>query len=251
MSLESSMSLSGHTALITGAGQGIGEACAEVFADRGADLILLDKNRKTLPLVAERMASKGGKVLAHIIDLTRTTLLKKIIEEMKAERTIDILVNNAGFDRPGITAKIHKNDLNAVMGIHINVPFLLTKLLLPAMRAQRWGRIINISSVYGVSGAKGEAAYCTAKAGIIGLTKTTAREGGADGVTINAIVPGLIRTPPMIKLPDKYKQPILDQTLLGRMGEPVEVARVVAFLASDDSSYITGTTITVSGGWGI
>jgi 3-oxoacyl-[acyl-carrier protein] reductase len=251
MSLKNSMHLSGHTALITGAGQGIGEACAEVFAERGASLILLDKNKKTLPHVADRIASKGGKVVAHIIDLTRTASLQKLIAELKLERTIDILVNNAGFDRPGITAKIDKKDLNAVMGIHIDVPFLLTKWLLPQMRAGRWGRIINISSVYGVSGAKGEAAYCTAKAGIIGLTKTTAREAGTDGVTANAIVPGLIRTPPMIKLPDKYKQPILDQTLLGRMGEPDEVARVIAFLASDDSSYITGTTITVSGGWGI
>jgi len=217
MSLKNSMHLSGHRALITGAGQGIGEACAEVFADRGADLILLDKNRNTLPRVADRIASKGVRMVAHIIDLTRTNLLQKLIEEMQAERTIDILVNNAGFDRPGVTAKTGKEDLNAVLGIHIGVPFLLTKWLLPEMRARRWGRIVNISSVYGLSGAKGEAAYCTAKAGVIGLTKTTAREAGADGVTVNAIVPGLIRTPPMIKLPDKYKQPIIDQTLLGRM----------------------------------
>jgi 3-oxoacyl-[acyl-carrier protein] reductase len=251
MNSGNSMYLKGRTALITGAGQGIGEACAEVFAERGADLILLDKNSKTLPRVADRIASKGGNVAAHIIDLTRTAMLEKLIEEMRTERMIDILVNNAGFDRPGVTAKTDKKDLNAVMGIHIDVPFLLTKWLLPQMRARRWGRIINISSVYGLSGAKGEAAYCTAKAGIVGLTKTAAREGGPDNVTVNAIVPGLIRTPPMIKLPDKYKQPIIDQTLLGRMGEPVELARVIAFLASEDSSYITGTTITVSGGWGI
>jgi 3-oxoacyl-[acyl-carrier protein] reductase len=251
MNSGNSMYLKGRTALITGAGQGIGEACAEVFAERGADLILLDKNSKTLPRVADRIASKGGNVAAHIIDLTRTAMLEKLIEEMRTKKMIDILVNNAGFDRPGVTAKTDKKDLNAVMGIHIDVPFLLTKWLLPQMRARRWGRIINISSVYGLSGAKGEAAYCTAKAGIVGLTKTTAREGGPDNVTVNAIVPGLIRTPPMIKLPDKYKQPIIDQTLLGRMGEPVELARVIAFLASEDSSYITGTTITVSGGWGI
>jgi 3-oxoacyl-[acyl-carrier protein] reductase len=251
MSSEASMNLTGHTALITGAGQGIGEACAEVFAERGADLILLDKNRQTLPGVAKKLSSKGADVIAYVLDLTHIASLQKLIEKLKEERTIDILVNNAGFDRPGITAKTDKKDLNAVMSIHIDVPFLLTKWLLPQMRASRWGRIINISSVYGISGAKGEAAYCTAKAGIIGLTKTAAREAGADGVTVNAIVPGLIRTPPMIKLPDKYKQPIIDQTLLGRMGEPVEVARAIAFLASDDASYITGTTITVSGGWGI
>ena len=245
------MELSGHTALITGAGQGIGEACAEVFAERGADLILLDKNRKTLPQVADRLASKGGKVVAKVIDLTQSRALHMLIEELKSEMLVDILVNNAGFDRPGVTAKVGKKDLNAVLGIHIGVPFLLIKWLLPDMRARRWGRIVNISSVYGLTGAKGEAAYCTAKAGIIGLTKTTAREAGGDGVTVNAVIPGLIRTPPMIRMPEKYKDPIVAQTLLGRMGEPEEVARVIAFLASDDASFVTGTAITVSGGWGI
>lgn len=245
------MDLSGHTALITGAGQGIGEACAEVFAEKGANVVLLDKNRKTLPRVADRVALKGGKVIARIIDLTRTRALHKLIEEVKSESVVDILINNAGFDRPGVTARIGKEDFNAVLGIHIGVPFLLTKWLLPDMRARKWGRIVNISSVYGLMGAKGEAAYCTAKAGVIGLTKTTAREAGPDGVTVNAVVPGLIRTPPMIRMPEKYKEPIVDQTLLGRMGEPEEVARVIAFLSSDDASFVTGTTVTVSGGWGI
>jgi NAD(P)-dependent dehydrogenase (short-subunit alcohol dehydrogenase family) len=170
---------------------------------------------------------------------------------VKSESVVDILINNAGFDRPGVTARIGKEDFNAVLGIHIGVPFLLTKWLLPDMRARKWGRIVNISSVYGLMGAKGEAAYCTAKAGVIGLTKTTAREAGPDGVTVNAVVPGLIRTPPMIHMPEKYKEPIVDQTLLGRMGEPEEVARVIAFLSSDDASFVTGTTVTVSGGWGI
>ena len=245
------MDLCGRVALITGAGQGIGEACAEVFAERGADLILLDKNKKTLPVVADRVSSRGGKVISRIIDLTRTRALHHLIEELKGELPVDILVNNAGFDRPGVTAKIGKEDLNAVLGIHVAVPFLLTKWLMPDMRTRRWGRIVNISSVYGLTGAKGEVAYCAAKAGIIGLTKTTAREAGPDGITVNAVIPGLIRTPPMIKMPQKYKDPIVAQTLLGRMGEPAEVARVIAFLASDDASFITGAAITVSGGWGI
>jgi len=244
------MDLSGHTALITGAGQGIGQACAEIFAERGARLILLDKNGETLPRVAENIASKWGNVIARIIDLTHTEPLKALIEEIKSNETIDILINNAGSDKPGITAKIDKEDLNAVFDIHVGVPFFLIKLLLPEMRALKWGRIINISSVYGILGAKGEAAYATAKSAVLGLTKTVAREGGPDGVTVNAIIPGLIRTPPMIKMPDKYKEPILRETLLGRMGEPEEVAGVAAFLASGDASFITGTTITVSGGWG-
>ena len=245
------MNLSGRTALITGAGQGIGQACAEVFAERGATLVLLDKNKTTLPKVADQIADKGGKVKMIIIDLTHHRKLHKVIDEIKVQTHIDILVNNAGFDRPGTTMKIGKEQFNAVFGIHVGVPFFLIKSLMQEMREARWGRIINISSIYGVQGAKGEAAYSTAKAAVIGLTKSAAREAGKDGVTVNAIVPGLIRTPPMIRLPDKYKIPIIEQTLLGRMGEPVEVARVAAFLASDDASYITGSTITVSGGWGI
>jgi NAD(P)-dependent dehydrogenase (short-subunit alcohol dehydrogenase family) len=245
------MDLSGHTALITGAGQGIGKACAEVFAERGAGLVLLDKNRKTLPRVAQALTDKGCNVTAHVIDLTRTRSLEVLIEKIRREVTIDILINNAGFDKPGVTSKVGKNHFDAVLGIHVGVPFMLIKLLLPDMRARKWGRIVNISSVYGLSGAKGEVAYSTAKAGVMGLTKTAAREGGPDGVTVNAVVPGLIRTPTIEKMPEKYRTPILEQTLLGRIGEAEEVARVIAFLASADASYITGTSVTVSGGWGI
>ena len=245
------MDFSGRTALITGAGQGIGRACAEVFAERGAALVLLDKNRRTLPRVAEALSAKGCTVIAHIIDLTQLNRLKTLIAEIQKGVRIDILVNNAGFDKPGVTTMTDRKNFYDVLGIHVGVPFLLIKLLLPEMRAARWGRIINISSVYGLSGAKGEAAYSTAKAAVLGLTKTVAREGGPDGVTANAVVPGLIRTPTIEKMPEKYRTPIVDQTLLGRMGEPTEVARVVAFLASDDASYITGSSITVSGGWGI
>jgi 3-oxoacyl-[acyl-carrier protein] reductase len=245
------MDLSGRVALITGAGQGIGEACAEVFAERGARLVLLDKNKRTLPAVADRLSKGGASVIARVIDLTRTETLRKLIEELKRETKIDILVNNAGFDRPGVTEKIGEQDFNAVMAIHVTVPFLLIKMLLPDMRAARWGRIINISSIYGLLGAKGEAAYATAKAAIVGLTKTTAREGGPDGVTVNAVVPGLIRTPPIIMMPDKYKAPILAETLVGRIGEPHDVAGVIAFLASNDASFLTGTAIPVSGGWNI
>jgi 3-oxoacyl-[acyl-carrier protein] reductase len=245
------MNLSGRTALITGAGQGIGQACAEIFAERGAHVVLLDKNKITLPKVADHLTESGAKVTARIIDLTHAEALRELVEEIKKETPIDILVNNAGFDRPGVTAKTDIGDFNAVMGIHVLVPFLLTKMLLPDMRASKWGRIINISSVYGLLGAKGEVAYATAKAGIVGLTKTTAREGGPDGVTVNAIAPGLIRTPPIIAMPDKYKAPILAETLLGRIGEPEDIARAAAFLASNDAAFITGAVIPVSGGWNI
>jgi NAD(P)-dependent dehydrogenase (short-subunit alcohol dehydrogenase family) len=125
-------------------------------------------------------------------------------------------------------------------------------LLLPSMRASGWGRIINISSIYGLVGGKGEVAYSTAKAGIIGLTKSVAREAGREGVTVNAVLPGLIRTPTIEKvMAARYKEEIVSDTPLYRIGEPEEVAKVIAFLASDDASYITGTALPVSGGWGI
>lgn len=245
------MSGEGKVVVITGAGQGIGEATARVFGERGATLILLDKNRKTLPGVAKRLEEEGVTVYPYIIDLTRTKELEALIEDVKGKWDVDVLINNAGFDRPGVSAKTGRTDFTAVLGIHLTVPFLLSKWLLPPMRRKRWGRIVNISSVYGLQGAKGEVAYSAAKAAIIGLTKTFAREGGPDGVTVNAIAPGLIRTPPMIRMADKYKDPIVAQTVLGRMGEPREIATVAAFLASDDASYVSGTTITVAGGWGM
>ena len=173
------MNLTGHTALITGAGQGIGRACAEVFAERGARLVLLDKNKRTLPRVAQALTGKGCNVIAHVIDLTRTRSLEVLIEKITREVAIDILINNAGFDKPGVTSKVHKNHFDAVLGIHVGVPFMLIKLLLPDMRARKWGRIVNISSVYGLSGAKGEVAYSTAKAGDYRIDKDRGAGRGA------------------------------------------------------------------------
>lgn len=246
------MTLSGHTALITGAGQGIGRACARAFASRGANLVLLDKNPKTLSQVAAEVASVGGTVTDRVVDLTELETVKVIAEDLRRQRLIDILVNNAGFDRPGTTAKIDKKGLNEVFCIHVTVPLTLIQCFLPGMRAARWGRIINVSSVYGLIGGKGEVAYSTAKAAIIGLTKSVAKECGQDGVTVNVVLPGLIRTPTIERfMAQKYKQDIIANTALGRMAEPEEVASVIAFLASDDASFITGITLPVSGGWGV
>lgn len=246
------MDLGGRSALITGAGQGIGRACAEIFASKGADLILFDKNPDTLSAAADMIAPTGRQVFTRVLDLTDIEALKKAVGEAKRKGRIDILVNNAGFDRPGTTATITAEDFSNVLGIHLMVPFVLIQLLLPDMRTAGWGRIINVSSIYALTGAKAEVAYSTAKAGLIGLTKSVAKEAGSDGVTVNAILPGLTRTPTIETfMADKYKQPIIDNTPLGRMGEAEEIASVIAFLASDAASYITATPIPVSGGWGI
>ncbi|MEJ2728846.1 MAG: SDR family NAD(P)-dependent oxidoreductase [Deltaproteobacteria bacterium] len=246
------MGFDGHLALITGAGQGIGRACAEVFAQKGADLILLDKNPETLAATTDKIASLGRQVVSRALDLTDVEALQQTVMELKHKGRIDILVNNAGFDRPGTIAKIDSSDFLEVLGIHLVVPFVLIQLLLPEMRKFGWGRIINVSSIYALIGAKAEVAYSTAKAGVIGLTKAVAKEAGKDGVTVNAVLPGLTRTPTIETfMADKYKQPIIDNTTLGRMGEAEEIAGVIAFLASDEASFITATSIPVSGGWGI
>lgn len=246
------MDLSGHLALITGAGQGIGRACADVFALKGADLILFDKNPETLSEAAARITRLGRQVVTRALDLTDVEALQQSVKEVKRKGRIDILVNNAGFDRPGTIAKIKTNDFLDVLGIHLVVPFVLIQLLLPDMRKAGWGRIINVSSIYALIGAKAEVAYSTAKAGVIGLTKAVAKEAGSDGVTVNAVLPGLTRTPTIETLmADKYRQPIIDNTTLGRIGEAEEIASVIAFLASDEASYITAAPIPVSGGWGI
>ena len=246
------MELSGHLALITGAGQGIGRACAEVFALKGADLILFDKNPAALTEVAGQTARTGRQVFTRTLDLTDIDALNKAVKEVKSKGRIDILVNNAGFDRPGTVAKISTSDFLEVLSIHVVVPFTLIQLLLPDMRKAGWGRIINVSSIYALIGAKAEVAYSTAKAGVIGLTKSVAKEAGSDGVTVNTVLPGMTRTPTIEKfMADKYKQLIINNTPLGRMGEAEEIASVIAFLSSDEASFITGTPIPVSGGWGI
>ena len=246
------MSLRGHKALITGSGQGIGRACAEVFASRGADLVLLDKNAETLNDVADRVGRIGIEVTARALDLTDLDRLESEVADIQKAGVIDILVNNAGFDRPGTTAKIDRQGFEAVLGIHLTVPLFLIRSLLPSMRSAGWGRIVNVSSIYGLTGGKGEVAYSTAKAGVMGLTKSVAKECGEDGVTVNAVLPGLTRTPTIEAfMADKYKEIIIAETPLGRIGEAEEVAKVIAFLASDDASFVTGVALPVSGGWGV
>ena len=246
------MSLQGHTAVITGAGQGIGRACAEVFAEQGAELLLLDKNAVTLAEVVKVIEQKGCKVTGLVVELTELENLQRKLEPVCRGLTVDILVNNAGFDRPGTSAKTDQAGFDAVVAIHLSVPLFLMKFFLPAMRAGKWGRIINVSSIYGLIGAKGEVAYSTAKSGLIGLTKSIAKEAAGDGVTVNAVLPGLTRTPTIENfMAQKFKDAIIAETPLGRMAEAEEIAKVIAFLASEDASYITAAAIPVSGGWGI
>jgi len=212
----------------------------------------VDKNPENLTQVAEKCKQKGKQVLTLVLDLMNLQLLREELEKIPPSFSVDILVNNAGFDRPGTSAKIDRGAFESVLGIHLTVPLFLIQFFLPSMRKRKWGRIINVSSIYGLVGGKGELAYSTAKAGLIGLTKSVAREAGNDHVTVNAVMPGLTRTPTIENfMAEKFKQIIINDTPLGRMAEPEEIAKVIAFLASDDASFITASVIPVSGGWGI
>lgn len=246
------MNLDSHTALITGAAQGIGRACAEVFASRGAKVILLDRNKEGLHQVENALHAAGAASTSHCLDLTDFTRLASEIEKISAITPVDILVNNAGFDRPGTTERITRQDFDSVLGIHLSAAFVLIQCLLPSMQSAGWGRIINVSSIYGTMGEKGEVAYSTAKAGMLGLTKSVAKEAGRYGVTVNAVLPGLTRTPTIETfMADRFKDSIIADTPLQRMAEPEEIAQVIAFLASDEASFVTGAAVPVSGGWGM
>lgn len=246
------MPLNGRTALVTGAGQGIGRACAEVLGARGASLILVDKNPKTLKETVGNLLSAGREAIPLKVDLTDLDALRAILVPVAERQKIDILVNNAGFDRPGTSAKVTPEDFEAVLRIHLTVPFVLAQCLLPGMRVRGWGRVVHVGSIYGLMGAKGELAYSTAKAGVMGLVKSLAKECGKDGVTVNAVLPGLTRTPTIENfMAQSYKDAIIEDTPLNRMAEASEIAKVIAFLASDEASFVTGAALPVSGGWGM
>ena len=246
------MRLSGKVALVTGAGQGIGEAAALKMAREGADVIVLDKNGATAERTADSVASLGRASLALSVDVADQeqvgAAFQKAVDRFSR---IDILVNNAGFDRPGPLSKISNNQWDEVMGVHLKGCLNCSRLAAEVMKKQRSGSIVNISSIYGKIGAKGELAYTTAKAGLIGLTKSMARELGQYNIRVNAILPGLTDTPTILSvMKEEYKKPIILDTPLGRSADPMEIANVIAFVASDEASFMTAAAVEVSGGWG-
>ena len=203
-----------RTALVTGAGQGIGKACALALAGPETGLILVDRNPKTLEQAAGEAGQAGARVEVAAADLLDFEGSARAVETaMERTGPVSVLVNNAGFDLPGTAAKIALADFQAVLSIHLIAALNMIKLVLPGMRELKQGRIINISSIYGERGAKGEVAYCTAKAGLIGLTRSLAQEAGPFGVTVNVLLPGLTRTPTIeTVMADQYKEAIIAAT---------------------------------------
>jgi 3-oxoacyl-[acyl-carrier protein] reductase len=243
------MSLSGHIALVTGASQGIGRACALRLAKEGATVAVAARNQEKLHELVSEISAGGGKAAAFALDVANEDQVKGTVEAVVAQfGKIDILVNNAGITRDQLVMRMKREDWDAVLQTNLTSAYLCIQSVIPSMLKQRWGRIVNITSVFGQMGQAGQANYSASKAGLIGLTMAIAREVGSRNITCNAIAPGFIETAMTAVLSDELKQSAVKQIPLRRVGTPDDVASAVAFLASDDASYITGHVLSVNGG---
>jgi 3-oxoacyl-(acyl-carrier-protein) reductase len=244
------MDLTGKRAIVTGAGQGIGKATALRLAERGADIIVDDINPETAPETAEEILAMGRRAVSVIGDVSKREDIAKIVNAAVAELGgVDILVNNAGIARSNVLVRLKDEQWDEVLSVNLKGVFYGTQAAAPHMIRQRYGKIITISSIYGRIGAMGDVNYAAAKAGIVGFTKTVAKELARYDINVNAIMPGLIDTPLLRGIPEKYLEPMMKEIPLKRVGQPADIANVVAFLASDESSYMTGTVLEVTGGW--
>ena len=243
------MSLSGRVAFVTGASQGIGRACALKLAARGAAVAAAARNQEKLNQLVSEITAAGGTAVACVVDVTDEEQVKASIKGAIAQfNKIDILVNNAGITRDQLVMRMKRADWDAVLETNLTSAYLCTQAVTSSMLKQRWGRIINITSVFGQMGQAGQANYAASKAGLIGLTMAIARELGSRNITCNAVAPGFIETAMTEALGDEFKQNAAKQIPLGRVGSADDVASAVAFLASDEASYITGHVLNVNGG---
>ena len=243
------MSLSGHVAFVTGASQGIGRACALRLAKEGAVVALAARNQEKLNEVVSQIRAAGGQATAFALDVVDEEQLKsKTKAAINQFGKVDILVNNAGITRDQLVMRLKRADWDAVLETNLTSAYLSIQQVISSMLKQRWGRIINITSVFGQMGQAGQANYAASKAGLIGLTMAIAREMGSRNITCNAVAPGFIETAMTDALGDEFKQTAVQQIPLGRVGSTDDVAAAVAFLASDDASYITGHVLSVNGG---
>lgn len=242
--------LQGKNAIITGSSQGIGLAIAKKLASEGANIVLTSSRiSEDTPLAKEIADEYGVKVLVIPADVSKFEDVENLIEKTHKEfGAIDILVNNAGITRDNLILRMSIDDFNQIIDVHLKGVFHGVKAVYPIMMKQKYGKIINIASVVGLVGNAGQANYAAAKAGIIGLTKSVAKELAGRGVNVNAVAPGFTETNMTDQIPENEKNKIFASIPMKRMGKPEEIASVVAFLASDDASYITGQTITVDGG---
>jgi len=241
--------LKDRVAIITGGAQGIGRAIAGILAKNGAHIVIADINEKQAVETAQEIALLGPKSLAVTVDVSNFTEAENLGKTVfDAFGQIDILVNNAGITRDGLFLRMKEEDWDAVITVNLKSVFNCSKGVIRHMGKQRGGKIINIASVVGQIGNIGQANYAASKAGIIGFTKTLAREFATRGIMVNAVAPGFIETEMTRTLPEKVREGFISKIPLGRMGTPEEIAEAVLFLATDASNYITGQVINVNGG---
>ena len=243
------MNISGRVALVTGASQGIGRSCALKLASAGATVALAARNQEKLNELVREISGAGGKAATFTVDVSDEAQIKSACQAVIAQfGKIDILVNNAGITRDQLVMRMKRSDWDAVLSTNLTSAYLCIQQVIGSMLKQRWGRIINIASVFGQMGQAGQANYAASKAGLIGLTMAIAREVGSRTITCNAVAPGLIETAMTAGLGDEFKQNAVKQIPLGRVGSPEDVAHAVAYLASEEASYITGHVLNVNGG---
>ena len=243
------MTFTDRTALVTGAGRGIGKAIAESLAAQGVKLICVSKNEASCGAVAESINASGGTAVARAVDVADGPAVVAAAEALIKEfGKIDILVNNAGITRDGLLARMSEDDWNAVIQTNLTSCFHWTKAIGWPMCRNRWGRIVNISSVSGIMGNAGQANYSAAKAGMIGFTKTVAKEFAKRNVTANVVAPGFIKTDMTADLSEEVQKGVVEFIPMRRFGEAADIANATTFLCSQESSYITGQVFTIDGG---
>ncbi len=244
------LSLEGRTAIVTGSARGIGKAIAETLAARSANIAVVDLRMELAEETANEISAKlGVEAIAIEADVSNQESVKAMVKSaIDKFGKVDILVNNAGITRDGLIMRMKEEDWDMVLNINLKGAFNCAQALARPMMKARYGRIINISSVSGVTGQAGQANYSSSKAGMIGLTKALAKELGSRNITVNAVAPGFIETVLTHDLPEEIKDISMKLTPMGRFGQPQDIANAVAFLAAEESSFITGVTLQVDGG---